>query len=226
MMKTDNPVGRTISHEDNTYTIIGVVKDFHFKPLHRYIEPLIFFVIPGNFNILYAKIRTDTAAQTIGRIETVFKKFSPEFPFRYRFLDEAFGRLYRSEKRIGTIFQYFAFLAIFISCLGLFGLASFMAEQRTREIGIRKALGSTVGSIIVLLLKEFVKWVAIANIIAWPTAFVVMSSWLRNFAYRTSIGLDIFILSGLATLAIAVITVSYQSIKTATANPVEALRCE
>ncbi len=226
MMQTDNPVGQSISQEGKTYTIIGVVKDFHFKPLYSFIEPLIFFVNPENFNIMYAKIRPGNIDQTIGRIETVFKRFSPEFPFQYRFLDSAFERIYSSEKRIGTIFQYFAFLAIFISCLGLFGLASFMAEQRTKEIGIRKALGSSELSIVALLLKEFVKWVAIANIIAWPAAFMIMMSWLQNFAYRTSIGLHIFLLSGLAALAIAVITVSYQSIKTAIANPVEALRYE
>lgn len=226
MMQTDNPVGQSVSHEDKTYTIIGVVKDFHFKPLHIYIEPLIFFVRPENFNYLYAKIRPDAIDQTIRRIETVFKKFSPEFPFNYHFLDEAFERLYRSEERIATIFQYFAFLAIFISCLGLFGLASFMTEQRTKEIGIRKALGSSVVSIVVLLLKEFVKWVVVANIIAWPVAFVVMSSWLQNFAYRTDISILTFILSGLTALGIALGTISYQSIKAAIANPVEALRYE
>jgi ABC-type antimicrobial peptide transport system permease subunit len=226
MMGTDNPVGRAISKEDRTYTIIGVVKDFHYKPLYNRIGPLIFFVRPQSFNILYAKIGAGNIDQTIDRIETVFKKFNPRFPFQYSFLDETFDRQYRSEKRIGKIFRSFAFLAIFISCLGLFGLASFMAEQRTKEIGIRKILGSSMGNIIVLLLKEFVKWVVIANIIAWPAAYSIMSSWLRDFAYRTGIGLDLFIFSGLAALAIAVITVSYQSIKSATANPVEALRYE
>ena len=227
MMQTDNPVGQSIWHDDNkAYRIIGVVKDFHFKRLHVPIEPLIFFVNPDNYRYMYAKIRSGNIGETIKGIESVFKKLNPGYPFQYHFLDESFERLYRSEVRLGKIFQYFAILAVFISCLGLFGLASFMVEQRTREIGIRKALGLSETGIVLLLLKEFIKWVAAANVIAWPAAYFFMSNWLQNFAYRSGLGVGTFILSGLLTLVIAVLTVSFQSIKTAHANPVEALRYE
>ena len=134
--------------------------------------------------------------------------------------------MYKSEQRLGKIFPYFAFLAIFISCLGLFALASFMAEQRTKEIGVRKILGASVVSIILLLSKEFSKWVPLANLFAWPVAYYVMKKWLDNFAYRSNLGIEIFFLSGLLALGIALLTVSYQSIKAATANPVDSLRYE
>jgi len=226
MMQTDTPVGQLISHEDDNYRIMGVVKDFHFKPLYTHIEPLILFVSPENFRYLYIKIRPDNIHETIERIETVYKKFNPAFPFQYHFLDEDFARLYRDNQRIGTILKYFAFLAIFISCLGLLGLASFMAEQRTKEIGIRRVLGSSEMAIFVLLIKEFIKWVIIANIIACPIAFLAINGYLQNYAYRTNIGLNIFILTGLLSVIIALATVSFQAIKAGHANPVDALKYE
>jgi putative ABC transport system permease protein len=147
-------------------------------------------------------------------------------PFDYTFLDEAFDRKYKAEEKLGKIFSYFTLLAIFIACLGLFGLAFFTAEQRTKEIGIRKALGASITGIIMLLSKEFTKWVLLANIIAWPIAYVAMNRWLQNFAYRINMGLGTFIIAALLALIIALLTVGYQAIKTARANPVESLRYE
>lgn len=153
-------------------------------------------------------------------------KFNPNFPFEYHFLDEAYDRMYRWIDRTTNIVRTFAILAIFISCLGLFGLASFMAEQRTKEIGVRKVLGASVPGIVVLLSKEFTKWVLIANIIAWPVAYYFMNKWLQDFAYRIKFGIEIFVFSAVLALIVALITVSYQSIKAGLANPVESLRYE
>ena len=150
----------------------------------------------------------------------------PAFPFEYSFLDEDFDKQYKIDKKLSQIFSYFTFLAILIACLGLFGLASFTAEQRTKEIGIRKALGASVSEIIFLLSKEFTRWVLVANIIAWPLAYFAMNRWLQNFAYRINIGIGTFILAALLALVIALLTVGYQAIKAARANPVEALRYE
>ena len=153
-------------------------------------------------------------------------EIAPDQPFDYFFLDESFDRQYRAEEKLGLVFSNFTLLAILVASLGLFGLASFTAEQRTKEIGIRKALGATVSSIMILLIKEFTRWVFLANIIAWPIAYVAMNHWLQNFAYRIDIGLGRFILAGVLALAIALLTVGYQAIKAAKANPVEALRYE
>ncbi len=150
----------------------------------------------------------------------------PDRPFEYFFLDDRFDMMYKSEERTGKIFSSFAVLAIFVSCLGLFALASFMAEQRTKEIGIRKILGASAASLSFLISKEFLKWVLYANVLAWPVAFFVMKKWLANFAYRTTIGIEIFLLSGFLALGIAFLTVSYQALKTAFVNPVDTLRYE
>ena len=147
-------------------------------------------------------------------------------PFNHGFLDERLDQLYRVEQRTGTIMLYFSGLTIFISCLGLFGLASYMAEQRTREIGIRKVLGASVSTVVLMLSKEFMVWVLVANLIAWPCAWWAMNDWLQTFAYRTEIGSMPFILSGLLAVLIALITISYQSIKAALANPVDTLQYE
>jgi len=146
--------------------------------------------------------------------------------FSYYFLDEDFNRYYLSEERVGKLISVFASLAIFLSCLGLFGLASFTADQRTKEIGIRRVLGASLSGVMVLLTKEFVRLVAVANIIAWPLAYFAMNKWLQNFAYRVPLSIWIFLLSGLAALVIALLTVSYQTVKAATANPVDSLRYE
>jgi len=231
-MDINSPVGKRFSAPAHAGmregTIIGVVKDFHFRPLHDEIEPLVMFIAPEKFSFFCIRIKSEISdmPSTISFIEGVHKKFAPNFPFEYSFLDETFDKLYKSEQKTGSIFGYSTFLAIFISCLGLFGLAAQMAEMRIKEIGIRKVLGASVSGITLLLSKEFMKWVVVANVIAWPVAYYAMNRWIQNFAYRTSIGLWIFFLAAFLAFLIALITVGYQAVKTAMANPVDALRYE
>lgn len=208
--------------------VIGVVKDFHVRSLHQRIEPLLIHLAPSPdpFINLIIRINPENIASTLIFIEEKWHKVYPNHPFEYSFLDEDFDELYRSEIQRGKVFIAFSTLAILIACLGLLGLAAFTAEQRTKEIGIRRVMGASIGSIVGLLSLEFVKLILIANVIAWPLAFLVMRKWLDNFAYQTNIGIDTFILSGLISLVIALLTVSYQSLKAALANPVEALKYE
>jgi putative ABC transport system permease protein len=154
------------------------------------------------------------------------KQFEPNRPFEYTFLDDSFDAQYRAEERLGKIFSVFSALAIFIACLGLFGLASFTVEQRTKEIGIRKVLGSSVSGIVILLSKQFAKWVLLANILAWPIAYFTLNMWLKGFAYRINIALVTFMFSAGLSFAVALATIFYQTIRAAAANPVEALRYE
>jgi ABC-type antimicrobial peptide transport system permease subunit len=222
---TSSPVGKKFSAWGKDGEIIGVVKDFHFTSLHKKIEPLILH-LDTQFGYLSIRIKHGNIPKTIELIKNVWKKYCPASIFEYHFLDNTIDALYTTEKQMAILFTHFAFLAIFISCLGLFGLASFAIEQRTKEIGIRKVLGATISNILLLLTKDFIKWVLIANIIAWPVAYYAMSRWLQNFAYRTNIGLITFIISALLALIIALLTISYQAIKAAYANPIEALRYE
>lgn len=207
-------------------TILGVVKDFHFKSLHQEIEPLMFFLNPKSISFITVKLKTGDMSSTMAHIREKWNHFSPAYTFEYFFFDRHFDKLYRSEERMHTLFRFFTVLAIFISCLGLFGLASFTIQQRTKEVGIRKVLGASVGNVILHLSKEFVFWVALANIIAWPAAYYFMSKWLQNFAFRTSLSVGVFILAGMIGLMISLLTVSYQSIKAALANPIKALKYE
>jgi putative ABC transport system permease protein len=209
-----------------TGEIVGIIKDFHLHSLHRPLEPLYVFLNPSNFSNIAIKISSANIPATIGYVEGVMKKFSPSYPFSYSFFDEVFERAYFAEQRMGHIFEAFAILAIFIACLGLFGLATFAAEKRTKEIGIRKVLGASDSKIFLLLSKEFIRWVLLANIIAWPIAYFAMNLWLQNFAYRTDLGFVAFLKSGGTALLIAYLTVSYQSIKSARTNPVQSLRYE
>ncbi len=230
IMGMESPVGKTLSNWSTQYKVIGVVQDFHFKPVHRRIEPLIIVAHPEIYDYKYIFIRTrpDNLSETIAYIKRTVEKFNPEFPFEYHFLDEEFERLYRGTERFNGLISSFALLAILISSLGLFGLASFSAERHTKEIGVRKVLGATVSSIVGLLSREFLILVGISNLIAWPLAYFLMSIWLQNFAFRIGLGswLWIFPAAALAVCALALLTVSFQSIKAATANPVESLRYE
>jgi putative ABC transport system permease protein len=225
-MGMQSPIGKTLSIDNSQAKIIGVVKNYHFRSLDQEIDPLILVYNPPICRILFAKLTSDNLSKTISYIESVWKKFAPGYPFNYRFLDEALDGLYRSEQRIGTILKYFSILAIFISCLGLFGLASFMAEQRTKEIGIRKVLGATVSNIILLLSKEFSKWVLWANVIAWPVAYYAMNRWLQSYAYHINITFWSFLLATGLALIIALLTVCYQATRAALANPADSLRYE
>ncbi|NIR49132.1 FtsX-like permease family protein [candidate division KSB1 bacterium] len=206
-------------------TVIGVVKNFHYRSLHETIGPLVIQTAKSPDQLLI-KIRASEISSTLGFLKQNVDAFFPGQPFEYYFLDSHFDQLYRSEQRLGEIFKYFAFLAIFIACLGLFGLAAYTAEQRTKEIGIRKVLGASVAGIVGLLSKDFVKMVLIANVIAWPIAWYAMHRWLQNFAYRIDIDWFVFALAGGLALIIALATVSSQAIKAALINPVESLRYE
>jgi putative ABC transport system permease protein len=225
----DSPVGREFRFWGNwSGRIVGIMKDFHIQSLHYPLMPVFFVLVPQYEHTVYIsiKIKTGNIPDTIGYIKNTFKDVVPNFPLDYYFFDEAFNRDYMSDHDMGRIFSGFAILTIFIACLGFFGLVAFSAQQRTKEIGIRKVLGANISNLLVLLTKEFVQWVIIANIFAWPLAYYFMNKWLQSFAYRIDLNVWIFILSGLAALVIALLTISYQIIKAATANPVDSLRYE
>lgn len=221
-----NPVGKQIDIDDQKARIIGVVKDFHFESLHSEISPVIFYSRPFGFNYFVIKIKATDIKRSIAFIEKQYKKIDPEAPFQYSFLDDNIDKLYKTEAKFFTVFTTFAGLAIFIACIGIFGLASFIAFQRTREIGIRKVLGASVQNISLHLTSDFIRLVLLSNIIAWPVAFYFMKRWLESFPYRIEIGFWIFILAAIIALFIAVLTVSFQAIKAAIANPVKSLRTE
>jgi len=226
----DDPIGKkviqTFGEQRITYTVIGVVKDFHFSSLRNPIVPLKIFLGSNPSYYVSIKIRPENIQETMKKIESAWKEFNPHYPFEYFFFDSVFQERYQQEQNLQTLFQYFSFLAIFIGCLGLFGLASFAVERRTKEIGIRKILGASSQSLVLLLSKEFAKWVLIANIIAWPLAYYAVHRWLQGYAYHTNIDLWVFVYSGLLALAIALLTVSIQSIRAAVSNPAESLRYE
>jgi len=225
-MGMEDPVGRRLSLGESELTIVGLVKNYHFRSLRQEIDPLILIFSPPNSRVLFVRLKGEDMPQSLAHIEEVWKTFAPGFDFRYRFMDEALDLLYRAEQRTGTIFRIFTLLAVSISCLGLFGLASYLAEQRTKEIGIRKVLGATVSHIVFLLSRDFTKWVMVANLIAWPVAYYAMRQWLQGFAYRIPLPWWVFGLSALLALAIALLTVSYQSVRAAVSNPVDALKYE
>jgi len=207
------------------YEVIGVMNDFNFSSLKTEIEPLAIFLSP-NGDLMPVRLASGNTNDRIKEIETIWNEMASEEPFDYTFLDENFAAQFRTEQRFGKLFIMFTSLAIFIACLGLFGLATFIAEQRSKEIGIRKALGASVPTIVVLLSKEFTKLVFISILIAVPTVIILMNWWLQNFAYKTEIGVLSFVLGGAAALIISWITVSYHSIKAAFLNPTKALRYE
>ena len=211
--------------ESQFITVVGVVKDFHFESLRQAIGPLGMF-IGRNLNYLTVRIEPGDVTGTLAAFEAQWKTFAPEQPFTYSFLDRDVDALYQADQRTGSLFGTFALLAIMIACLGLFGLAAFTAEQRTKEIGVRKVLGASVGGIVLLLSKEFTKLVALAFVVAAPLAYFATNRWLQDFAFQADFSWWIFVLAGLAALAIAWLTVSYQSIRAALTNPVEALRYE
>jgi putative ABC transport system permease protein len=225
-MGLEDPVGSKFRLWKYEGQIVGVVEDFHYKSLQKEIEPLVLRIDPGWDSYVFVKFKSEQTKEAIASVQRVYNAFNPGFPLEYTFLDEAVERLYDSEQKTKTIFNYFTLIALFISCLGLYGLVAHMAQQKTKEIGIRKVLGASIIHIVTNLSKEFILLVCMANAIAWPLAYYFMNKWLKNFAYRTSMGLWIFILSALAAIVIALLTVSYQSIKAATANPVDSLRYE
>ncbi len=226
----DNPIGKKfkLGSRNPEGVVIGVVKDFHNTSLKLEVEPLALQLIkPDRKRKFYAlKLSSGNIPETLAFIEEKYTEFSPDLPFNYTFLDERLERMYRSERKLGQIINYFTFIAIFISCLGLFGLASYTAEQKTKEIGIRKVLGASSGNIIKLVSKEFLQLIILANVISWPVAWYVMNGWLLGFAYRIDLGVGIYLSSGLIVLIIALLTVSYQSLRAAMSDPVDSLRYE
>jgi len=230
----DDPLGKSLTYpggNNKKYEVIGVMKDFNFLTLYSPITPFALFhessqsyEIPDSYIVVRIP-RTDVQ-NSLKLLESEWKAFAPASPFECEFLDESLETQYLSEQRLGKIFLIFSGLTIFIACIGLLGLAAFSAEQRTKEIGIRKVLGASALNASALLSKEFTKWVIVANLIAWPVAYFTMNQWLQNFAYRVGIDWWTFALAGGLALIIALLTVSTQAIKAALANPVESLRYE
>ena len=216
------------SFPSQVYQIVGIVRDFNYESLHDPIRPLVIRLFPSSAagKFVSVRIKPGDVPATISFMENTWKKYAGNEGFDYRFLDQNLQRLYIGEQRTSKIATTFSVLAIFVACLGLLGLAAFITEQRTKEIGIRRVLGASIPEIALLLCREFTKWVLLANIVAWPLAYYVMNHWLQNFAYRISIGPWIFLVSGVLALIFALITVSTHAIRAASANPVEALRYE
>jgi putative ABC transport system permease protein len=206
--------------------VIGVVQDFHYKSLHEKVTASVIQIYPAvNFKVA-AKIRTADVAGTIAYINNVWNKFSPGYPLDYKFMDETYGAMYKAEEKLASLIWIFTIMAIIVGCMGLFGLAAFSAEQRTKEIGIRKVLGASLFNIVGLLSKSFVRLVIISSLLAFPIAWWAMNKWLEDYTYRIQIGWWVFLVAGLAALAVALLTVSFQAIKAAVANPVKSLRTE
>lgn len=224
-LKPEQLVGRRATIGGGSGTIIGVIEDFHFASLHKPIEPLVIFP-RGSFNKLLISFNTDDMRQSLEATRALWSDMFPQYPFEYEFLDQEYDALYLQETRAGSIFSSFTILAIFIACLGLVGLASYMVERRTREIGVRKVLGASVSHIMAIFSKDFILLVMLGFFIALPVSWYMMSSWLQGFAYRIDLGIGMFLLAGVAALAVALLTVSWQAVKAATMDPVKSLRSE
>ncbi|GAG11308.1 unnamed protein product, partial [marine sediment metagenome] len=214
LMGVESAVGLNFELFGKKGPIIGVVKNFHYRPLQTKIEPFAMFILPFYNREILIKLRPENIDDSLAYIKKVWEKtvwalFGLNYPFEFSFVDQNYDKLYKTQERIGALLSCFALLTVFISCLGLLGLASFATERRTKEIGIRKVLGASVPGIVFMLSKEFVKWVLIANVIAWPIAYYAMNKWLQNFAYRIDMSIWLFVLAGLLALVIALLTVSF-----------------
>ena len=222
-----DPVGKNFTVNGQRKTVIGVAQDFHFKSLYTPVEPLMIMDNAPNWkNVLYVKTADSGASQAIAAVENLWTQFNPDLPFSYRFMDEDFNTVYKTDIRSGTLFQIFAFIAIFISCLGLFGLVTYAAEIKTREIAIRKVFGASVSSVVFMLSKEFLILLGIGMMIAFPLAYYWLDRLLQDYAYRISLGGGIFALAGIIVVALTLLTVGWKAIKAATANPVEGIKSE
>ena len=233
IMTLEDPIGVPLymghpawPEEFRRVRIIGVVKDFHSRSLHNLIRPFVFRMYRPFLQYVFIKVDGAHTREALQKIETAFKSASPDYPFRFQFMDEFFNRQYLAEQRLGSLFNLFSLLTILISCLGLFGLAAYTVEQRTKEIGIRKILGASVHGIITLTAGDFMKWIALAVLVSWPVAYFFMNRWLQAFAYKTNFGVMLFVLSAGITLLIALATVVFQAAKAARQEPVDSLRYE
>ncbi|MFK7749480.1 MAG: ABC transporter permease, partial [Kordia sp.] len=228
MMGTDSAIGKRITQGNNfNNEVIGVVEDYLYGDMFGTSDPVLFFNYPNNTQFMYIKIKKNSAVnQALAAIEMVLKKHLPAYPFDYEFVDEAFDAKFKNEQFIGQLSQVFGILAILISCLGLFGLTAYTAEQRRKEIGVRKVLGASVSDIVKLLSKDFLKLVIISIVIAIPIAWYFMNNWLQGYTYRIEISWWVFAIAGFSAIVIAMLTVSFQAIKAAISNPVNSLRSE
>ncbi len=224
----DPVIGARISQGERSLQVMGVVKNFHFTPVYREIGPLLLYHNPEwqEYHYMFIRLNRGNIPATIAAIKQSAEKFNPEFPFAYTFIDQDYDRLYRTLEREMDIIRTFTILAILISCLGLFGLASFTAEQRTKEIGIRKVLGASASKIVIMLSKEYAKWVLIANMIAWPIAYYFMRTWISHYPYRININMTIFVAAAMLSLLIAQITFAFQAMKAAHSSPADSIRYE
>jgi putative ABC transport system permease protein len=226
LMGQGSAIGKKIDRGD-VYTVVGVVKDYLFDDMYGQSDPVMFFNYHGEASYMYLKTNPKIGtSDVLSKIEAVMKKHNPAFPFEYSFVDDAFNAKFKSEQLVGKLSQLFALLAILISCLGLFGLVAYTAEQRSKEIGVRKVLGASVAGIVKLLSKDFLKLVGLAIVIAIPVAWYVMDNWLGNYAYRIEMNWWIFVIAGTVAIVIAMVTVSFQAVKAALANPVDSLKTE
>ncbi|GAB4228901.1 MAG: hypothetical protein Tsb0034_00300 [Ekhidna sp.] len=210
--------------DEHDLEIIGVIKDFHYMSIHTEVDPA-FFWLRSTWNVA-VRLEAGKEVETMMAIEELYQQFSPGFIFEYEFLDKRYQRLYNSERRIGTLSSYFAGFAILISCLGLFGLASFTAERRLKEIGIRKVLGATTSNIVMMLSKDFTRLVAISIVFALPISYYFMNEWLQSFAYKINLSVWIFVGAAVISLLIAWVTVSSQALRAANVNPAKCLKDE
>jgi ABC-type lipoprotein release transport system permease subunit len=227
VMKFKEPIGQLIKDGDQQWHVIGVVKDFILRSPYEPTHPMIIEGGKGWFNVVHIKLSNlQSTAKSLKQAEAVFKKYNPEFPFEYHFVDEEYAKKFRDEKRTAVLSAFFSGLTIFISCLGLFGLATYMAETRIKEIGVRKVLGASVTGITLLISKDFLRLVGIAFLIAAPIAGWSMETWLKNYSYRVNIQWWVFALAGAVSFIIALVTISYQAIRAAVSNPVNSLRSE
>jgi putative ABC transport system permease protein len=225
----DDPIGKIINSDrtpPTPYRIIGVIRDFHMQSLHQQINPIMLRFLSGQPRYLIIKLLSDSTPLTLIALEDAWDEINPDIPFDYQFLNERIDQFYANEKKMSNIFLYFTVFALFIAALGLYGLATFISEQRTKEIGIRKAMGSSISKISYILSRDFAKPVLLANLFAWPTAWFAINKWLQNFSFRTDLELWIFPAAALITLLLALITVNIQTIRAASANPVNSLRYE
>ncbi|MBW1911592.1 MAG: hypothetical protein JRI43_00210 [Deltaproteobacteria bacterium] len=223
-MGMEDPIGKSLFR--GQARIIGVVKDFNIRTLHHKVAPLMMVMNDLRLQHLFIKIVGTDIPATISSVEATWSSLVPDYPFEFQFLDESLAELYQADRRLGNIINAFAGLALFVACLGLFGLASFVAERRTKEIGIRKVLGASIPVIFYLLARDFIKWIVIANVIAAPLAAYAMIKYLNSYAYHTSLGPMLFLIPAVMILMVALLTVSWQALRAAAADPVRSLRHE
>jgi putative ABC transport system permease protein len=227
--KPQDAVGKDFKYGNTKGHVIGVIKDFHFESMHQSIVPLVLVMFPPSanfYNNVSIKFSGSNIPAALSHLETTWKSTLPDIPFQYTFLDENFDKLYQIEQRQGNIFTIFACIAIFIACLGLFGLSAFAISQRIKEIGIRKVLGADVSTIVTLLSKDFLRLVAVSAVLAFPVAWYLMKNWLQEFAYRINMPWTTYLIAGIAAAFIALATISFQAIRAAITNPVKSLRTE